>query len=517
MAQESLIERIIAAISPRMAAERASWRQAHDLVKGQRNYAGADRGRLSADWRTTSSSADLEIWRDLATLRNRSRDLVRNNPYAAAAVRGLASDLVGNGVKAKATHRVKSVEKKAQEIWDAWANSQVDGFNQFAQIQLLAVRAMIEGGDALLIWQPDRGIPDAMVHVVEGDFLDSTKTIKLNDGRIVSGVETDENGRRRAYWVLNDHPGDILGGFSVSTDGSAVGNLGNGFSRRLDARDVDHIFRADRPGQTRGAPWLASVIRKLRNIEQLEESIQAKKRVEACLALIRETPDADANNPLIGDVETQSDGTNWETISPGMVVTTLPGEKVSVVNPSSISDGDAFHRAQLMAVSAGIGIPYHRITNDVSQANYSSLRAATVAYWADLDTDLGQVIIPHLCEPAFTRVMRRAALQTGDKRLLEVKATWTPPARAWVDPLKDITAEVLEIRAGLASMPGALSQRGTNYRDHYAEIAAANDLADKLGLALQTDPRRVNDKGALQPATGYLAPSGEQPQPVQGE
>jgi lambda family phage portal protein len=508
----NLIDRIVMAISPRWGAERLSWRAAAREISS-RNYTGADRGRTMAEWRTTGASADLEIWRDQKLLRDRSRDLIRNNPYAAAAIRQLGANLVGPGIKAKAQHSSPRVAKQAQAIWDAWATSRVDGVNRFSTLQLLAVRGAIEAGDSLIIWTPDKNGPDARAHVLEGDFLDQTVNRLLDDGgRIVSGVEIDKDGNRVGYWIYNNHPGDILGGYSVSTDGSAIATgLAGSFSRRVDARDVDHVFLADRPGQNRGAPWFSAAIRKLRNVEQLEDSIQAKKRVEACLALIRETPDADSNPSPLGVTATQTDGTTWEKFYPGMVAKTLPGEKVSVVNPSSTGDGDAFHRSQMMAIAAGLGVPYHLLTGDVSQANYSSLRADTVAFWAVLDTWLEHMVLPHICEPAFARVMRRAALETGNPKLLEVTARWTPPARPWVDPLKDITAEVVEVRSGFKSMQTALAERGANVADAFAEIAEANKLADKLGLALATDPRRVDDKGGLQPATGYLLPAGQKP------
>jgi hypothetical protein len=37
-------------------------------------------------------------------------------------------------------------------------------------------------------------------------------------------------------------------------------------------------------------------------------------------------------------------------------------------------------------------------------------------------------------------------------------------------------------------------------------VKAMNDTIDKLGLALDTDPRRVTDSGVLQAASGFLAP-----------
>jgi capsid protein len=78
-----------------------------------------------------------------------------------------------------------------------------------------------------------------------------------------------------------------------------------------------------------------------------------------------------------------------------------------------------FIRQQLAAISATLA-PYHRMTGDVSQANYSSLRAAMLGSWALLDDWQQNVFIPHLVRPAVIRRMRRLALETGDQRYLDV-------------------------------------------------------------------------------------------------
>ena len=47
-----------------------------------RRYEGAAISRRTADWQVASNGPNREIEGDLVTLRNRHRDLVRNNAYA---------------------------------------------------------------------------------------------------------------------------------------------------------------------------------------------------------------------------------------------------------------------------------------------------------------------------------------------------------------------------------------------------------------------------------------------------
>jgi len=48
----------------------------------RRSYQGALISRLTNDWLSSQTSADAEIRTSLRKLRDRSREMVRNNPYA---------------------------------------------------------------------------------------------------------------------------------------------------------------------------------------------------------------------------------------------------------------------------------------------------------------------------------------------------------------------------------------------------------------------------------------------------
>src|SRR5690606_21625848 len=74
-------DRAIASVAPRTAARRVLARQAFETLA--RGYEGAARGRRTDGWRAPGSSADTEIGMAGALLRDRMRDLVRNNPHAA--------------------------------------------------------------------------------------------------------------------------------------------------------------------------------------------------------------------------------------------------------------------------------------------------------------------------------------------------------------------------------------------------------------------------------------------------
>ena len=502
------IDTVIGWVSPEAQQRRLVARAKTEMVQEARRSLRASRGydaarndRLTRDWRAGPGSADAEINADLPTLRNRSSDLSRNNPYVASAVRQLVANLVGDGIEARAVHSDPVIQALGQKVYLAWARSKVDGRHDFYGNQRLATFAMIERGDAGVIWSADKGVPDAIMTVVEGDLIESPHAGMFSRGgpRIVAGVEF-ASGRRVAYHLLEEHPGDTVFGVSRKT-------------RRVDAEHFDHLFNPTRPGQTRGVPWIAPSMKVVRALQELDQSIATKKRMQACIGLIRNLS-ADAEEEpetgtdiAEGDERESSRSPALDRLSPGMVVEGIPGETFTAFQPTADGDSDTWARQQLRSVAAGMGVPDYLMTGDVSQANYSSLRAAKIAFNTLLDDIQQNVLIPHLLDPAFARLMKRKALELNQPKLAEVTAIWTPPPRAWVDPVKDVAAKIMEQRAGFENLREALAERGIEWREHLAERAEIQKVIVDLGLVLDTDPSRVNGSGALQPSTGWVRPA----------
>ena len=65
---------------------------------------------------------------------------------------------------------------------------------------------------------------------------------------------------------------------------------------------------------------------------------------------------------------------------------------------------------------------------------------------------------------------------------------WIPPRWDWVDPLKDIQAQVLAIDAGLLSRRKAVEATGYDIEEIDRENAADAERAAALGLGYRTKP-----------------------------
>ena len=84
-----------------------------------RNYAGADGGRLFGDFIASSFSADSELKTSLPVLRNRSRDLARNNEYAKRYLNLVKTNVVGEkgfSVQVRARNDDRSLDAAGNAI-----------------------------------------------------------------------------------------------------------------------------------------------------------------------------------------------------------------------------------------------------------------------------------------------------------------------------------------------------------------------------------------------------------------
>ena len=481
------LDRTIGAVAPAVALRRLRQRQALQLM--QRAYEGAKAGRRTDGWVTPGTGANAEIGPASSRLRDRSRDLVRNNPYAAKAVNALVSNLVGTGNVPRARAKRPAIAKAADQLWLQFAAScDSEGLTDFGGLQALIVRSLVESGEVLVRFR-ERRVEDGLavplqLQLLEPDHLDSSKTEELsNGGYILQGIEFDALGRRRAYWLFPSHPGESRGRSLVS--------------RPVPARQVLHLFERLRPGQVRGVSWFAPVILKLRDLDDYDDAELMRKKIEACFAAF---VTGAQDEETLGKPSTGMSGDRVESFEPGMIEYLEPGKDVKFASPSTNGGYAEYMRLQLHAVAAGVGLTYELLTGDLSQVNYSSIRAGLIEFRRRMEALQWQLIVPGLCQPVWSRFVELAQA-AGQLPEGEITSEWTAPRFEAVDPLKDIQADVLAVRAGVMTLKEAIARQGYDPAQVLAEIASTNAELDAAGITLDTDPRRSTKTGQEKTAT----------------
>lgn len=495
-------ERALASVAPSWAARRVAHRLEFEGLA--RAYQAAQQGRRLPQGRAAMTGPNAEAGPALALVRAHARNLVRNNPYASAAVRRFAAALAGTGITARLKPRQigdAQAQARALGVWRAFCRScDPAGQMSFEAMQGQIAAALMESGEVLVRLRPQRaasrGVP-LRLEILEGDFLDTSKTARAENGNeIVQGVEFAPDGSRAAYWLFGAHPGE-----------AGLGWMGKaGFiSERVEARFVCHVAMPGRPGQVRGVSPFAPVVMRLSDLGDYDDAQIMAKKAQASLAVFRQRPAGPAASSLAQDKDAQ--GRSVAKLSPGTIYDADPGETVSFLSPSQVNDYAPFTEAALRAVASGLGLPYEALTGDLSKVNYSSLRAGMIAFWEWIEQIQWNVLVPQLLNPIWSAAMTAAGLrdETFPTAAAMIEPDWAMPKRRWVDPLKDVLAEKEAIRLGLKSLRAAIAEQGDDPDATLNDIAETARQLDAKGLTLDGDPRRVAGSGAAQAAAVSVA------------
>lgn len=494
----TLTDRVIARFSPNTALRRFAAKVS--LANLARAYDGASKGRGTDGWATSSKSADAEVGPAGALLRDRMRDLVRNNATAAQALSVLVTAMVGPGIRPRAKTPNAALNKKIDAIFEAWSReADADGHTDFYGLQALICREALEGGDGLALMRPRRksdALPIPLqVQILEGDHIDSARNQDLGGGaKIRLGIEYDGIGRRTAYWLWPIHPGDqnpVLGRSLMS--------------ERVPASRVCHLFERQRT-QSRGTPWGTPALRALRDIDDWALAEMVRKKTEAAMVAI--VFGADEDQQSIAATVEDSEGNKVEQFEPGLIAYARGGKDVKFNQPSSA--GGVYEWTSVMEhrVAAGFRVPYELLTGDLRQVNFSSARVGMQQFFRTIEQFQWHALIPMFCQPVWESVML-AAWTAGLIESPDVPVEWMPPSFQSVNPFQDAQTDLLEVRAGFVSPQQAIAKRGYDPAQTIADITNWNTLIDAAKLILDSDPRRVTKGGQGQGPVAYDPDTGE--------
>ena len=476
----------------------------------RRQYAAALVNRLTEDWNTILSSADSEVNSSARVLRARARQLERDNPFVERYLKLLENNVLGAGgvglqmkVRDPDKYEAGKLVKGGYDVlanatieagWHEWTRKgscTVDGRTSWRELEKLVLRSAARDGACFLIKHHGQDVNrfGFALQFLEADYLRDDYNATLPGGNIVKmGVELTPNLRPVAYHFFTRHPYDF-----------GVASYNTRFVR-IEAERVLHIYKPTRQGQTNGVPWLAPSMLRMKMLDGYEEAELTAARAAACkMGFYEKSIPNDYQGPL------DSDGNPTLETQPGVIEDLPMGVTFKTHDPQHpVSAYADFVKASLRGISAGLGVSYNSLANDLEGVNYSSIRAGLLeerAEWMGLQNWL----IECLHEPVFaewlaTALLAGALKMPNGSALPAVKlekfsaVEWKPRRWQWVDPLKDLNAKVLAIEKGLDSRRSAISEQGGDIEDVFADIAADDALADTYGLKFPTDTPPIQEE-----------------------
>ena len=396
-----------------------------------RNYLAGITNNLTSDWTTSSFSPEQDVSRNLSVIRARSREQYNNNAYVKHYIRLCSRNVIGaNGISLQSRVRKNnddlniSLNSKIEDAfvrWGAKGICDVSGQLSWVDCQKLFLETVARDGEALVILHRKFDNPFGFaLEFVEADCLDLNLNKKLANGHnICMGIQLDSWKRPVNYWLRKE-----------------LGYTGDKY-QVIAANNVIHGFKVERPGQVRGMPWTHAALLQLHMLNAYQTAELVASRVSACKMGFF------TSNELF-DPEALADATDngklLKTATPAKFEMLLPGVDFKSFDPQHPTDAFAdFSKACLRAASAGLGVSYNELANDLEGVNYSSIRAGLIGerdYWSTLQ----QWMITSFCEPVFSAWLNNASAfgHIPNVAIEKLDADhWQAPGWDWVDPEKD--------------------------------------------------------------------------------
>ena len=471
-----------------------------------------------SQWRPQLLDADGVAQYELADVRAFSRDLERTAPVATGAIQTRASHIVGTGLSLQSRIDAdelgltddeasdwQSFTERRFSMWAESAYADRHGELSFYEQQDLVLRSHDVSGDSFMLLgsKARNGWPFRLAtQIVEADRV-SNPNNGINTATMVDGLERDEDGEPIRIHVARYHPGRIISGKANSWTAIDI----RGESGR---RNVLHLKKMKRPGQTRGLPILDPIIATIKQLTRYSDAEVDAAVNSAAMALFL-TMDSEAFSDVLTDDERAkvlAAASEWDgAIDSGKAINLMPGERIESPTPGRPNPNfDPFFGAMLNICSMGLGMP-KEVLAKAFNASYSASRAALMDAWRTWQIERAW-LASRICQPVYEEWLADAVslgiinapgfFADPFVRNAWCGSSWCGDGPGALDPMKEAMAAGKRIEIGLTTRAEeVVAYDGGDWETKHRK--SAREVADRVRDGLQP-PANILPNGQAPPA-----------------
>lgn len=481
-------------------------------------------------WIVNGGAAEDDIDEYGSTLRKRSRDLFAGGGLARSGPVTLTTSVVGWGIQPKPkldgdflgmSEEVREeTERTILREFKLWADNHfcdAERQKNFYELQQLAFLSMLMSGDVFALFgmkQNKRTPYQLTVRLLEADRIstpdssgDSQITNLDGGGRIVDGVEINQEGEVIKYHVASQHP--LSGNTSDSIVWEPIDAYGeSGYPNIL------HIMVSERPEQRRGIPFVSAEIELLKQLDRYLKSELTANLVASMFSVFLESNEDDGVAGL-EDVVNESDRVTDDEyhyeLGPGVVLDLPYGKKVHEVNPTrNNSTFDKYVAAMETVIGSSMEIPKEVLIKKY-ESNYTAARAALLDFWRTVrvyrtrfNASFNQPIYEQFLAEAVAigRIDAPGFFDDPAIRQAWCGCSWMGASMGHVDPLKEVNAATMRIAQNITTQEQEASEYNgndwsANVRQRRRELEALKEfggLVSQDGAEAQSGTNAQEDE-----------------------
>jgi lambda family phage portal protein len=443
--------------SPRQV--RAKYDAAQTNEENRRHWANAD--GLSAD---AAASADVR-----RVLRNRARYEVANNSYARGIVLTLANDTIGTGPRLQMLSADRDANNLIEREFMRWARA----VNLAGVLRTMRM-ARAESGEVFSILHTNPVVDSPVqldLRLVEADQV-ATPHVMQRDDRLVDGIVFDTAGNPAEYHVLRVHPGDT---------GSWAPSLG-AFDP-VPAEQVIHLFRSERPGQSRGIPELTPALPLFALLRRYRLAVLTAAETAANFAL-----------PIYTDVPAGGEADPLEPMDVfemerGLGMVLPQGWKPAQIKAEHPSTNHVeFIESVLAEIARCLNMPFNVAAGDSSGYNYASGRLDHQTYYKAIRVDqahIAQIVLDRILEAWIDEAVLIEGylpqwMRQRNRQHLDHQWFWD--GFEHVDPAKEANAQATRLSSHTTTLAIEFAKQGRDWETELRQRAREKALMKELGL-----------------------------------
>ena len=398
-------------------------------------------------------------------MRDRARNLERNNPLAAGVLDRAVENIIGTGIRIEPRTDSPEFDAAIKPLWENFCRTcDVRKQRTFAEMQAQLVRSEMRDGDVGCVLVEVNGEPK--LQPIEGDYIESPIG-RYTGGMMVDGIELDGAGAPVRFYIK-------------TLDEKQATKY-----QPISARDF--IFLAD--------PNQFSMVRGVTKFQQsfwlfdhidgyLEGTVTAAKAASYFALLIKRNQAAKAFGSLSSTTNGQGNAQATIRLEPGTVQYLQPDEDVVQLSPQQPTQN--FPDA-IAAFARFVGLPFgltiEQLMLDFSRTNYSSARAARLQ--AQQTAEMYQCrfadrFVSRVYQWWLSKMVKRGILVNAPKDFW--KHEWIPQGKPWVDPSKEIDAAIKAVQLGVEARSYIALERGYDFGKLCEQNEADVQMLESHGL-----------------------------------
>lgn len=475
--------------------------------------AGSRRGVMQG-WNGPRQTTEQGAHDERVLTQRRAADLAANDWCAESMLSAFSHNVIGSGLRPSARipadqlgitpEKALELDKRLEWLFWSWSRSaDVRGAMSFGELQALGLRTMLSLGEMLhipvMLSEEEResmGLRFALaLQDVSPTRLRTPEALK-QDPDVRDGIRFNRWGRPSEYFVAcpkRDGDGLLTEMESVTEYVTMPASVGH-------RPGVFHIFARQDDEQIRGASIFANSINLFRLLDDsLANELETQVLSSKFSIFIQRDPTMSNVMPVGVQQDTVEAASPYTMIDGASVYYGAEGEKPEVIgNERPSQNVQSFWKMVENAIASSAGLPYIAVSKDFSEVNYSSARAAMNEAWRVYRWWRG-FMADRYCQPIWEMLVEEAVLRGYvdipldrfyGERELWTACDWHGPARGYVDPTKEVQADILAVDNHLLTRHEAMAQAGRDFDDEFPILLAESEAMEKLSPA-EFHPKKI--------------------------